>query len=107
MNTKTLNSIRVFNIRNNKGNPVENFFVVKMNGALAFQCRDCRIATVDIDNTTVTIFQGWNDSNTIDKFRNIFFKEYARLNTLSTKKGIEEALEKGEFADWKIKMYKP
>jgi len=110
MNTKILDSIRVEQMINDKGNLASNQFIIKMDGGIAFQSYDSLIVTVDEDNRVITIYPDWYHSVTTRKYRNMFFRNYAHFRdhahfrSLSTKKGIEEALQKGEINGWKIKM---
>ena len=103
MNTKILNSIKVEQMENLKGNPAANQFVIYLDGGIAFQSYDSLIATVDREKGIVTIYPDWDYSVTTGKHRNIFFENYAVIRSLASKKGIEEALEKGEVNGWKVR----
>ena len=103
MNTKVLNSIKVEQMINDNDNPAANQFVIRVDGGIVFQSYDSIIATVDYDKNVVTICPDWDYSNTTGKHRNIFFKDYAHIRSLSTKDGIEKALQKGELNGWKIR----
>ena len=103
MNTKILDSIKIEQMENNNGNPAANQFIIRVDGGIIFQSYDSIIATVDYNKQVITIYPDWDYSNTTGKHRNIFFKDYAYLRSLSTKKGIEEALQKGEINGWKVR----
>ena len=79
-----------------------NQFILRVGNTIAFQSYDSTIAVVDRDDNTVTIFPDWDYSVTTGKHRNIFFRDYAYIPELATKKGIEKALKDGICGRWKV-----
>ena len=87
---------------NDNGNGAINQFVLRVGNTIVFQSYDSTIAIVDRDNDIVTIFPNWNYSVTTGKHRNIFFRDYAYIPDLATKKGVDKALKDGICGKWKI-----
>ena len=95
-------SFTVEQMINNRGNGAMNQFVLRGDNKIIFQSYDSTIAVVDRDDNTVTIFPDWDYSVTTGKHRNIFFRDYAYIPELATKKGIEKALKDGICGRWKV-----
>ena len=98
--------ITVEQMINDRGNGAINQFVIRdeENSRLAFQSYNSIIAVVDYHEDTITIFPDWDYSTTTGKHRNIFFRDYAHISALATKKGIEKALADGWCGErWQIK----
>lgn len=89
---------------NNNNNPAANQFVIYGEGKKIFQSYDSIIAVVDYNNKTIELGEDWNYSRTTGKHRNIFFRDYANIPDLSSKKGIEKALKNGLCNRWTIKL---
>ena len=87
---------------NDRGNGAMNQFVLRGDNKIIFQSYDSTIAIVDRDDNTVTIFPDWDYSVTTGKHRNIFFRDYAYISDLASKKGIEKALKDGICGRWKV-----
>lgn len=89
---------------NDRGNGAMNQFVLYVGNTIAFQSYDSLIATVDRDSKTITLFPAWDYSVTTSKHRNIFFRDYANIPDLATKKGIENALKNRLCNGWVIRL---
>ena len=87
---------------NDRGNGAMNQFVLRGDNKIIFQSYDSTIAVVDHDDNTVTIYPDWDYSVTTGKHRNIFFRDYAYISDLASKKGIEKALKDGICGRWKV-----
>ena len=97
-------TLKVEQMINDRGNGAVNQFVLYMNNVIAFQSYDSIIATVDKDSKTVILYKDWDYSKTTGKHRNIFFRDYANIPDLASKKGIEDALKNGLCNGWKIRL---
>lgn len=96
------NNYRVEQMINDKGNGATNQFIIHVGSKLIFQSYDSIIATVDKTEKTVTLGMAWDYSKTTEKHRNIFFRDYANIPDLASKKGIQDALKNGLCNGWKI-----
>ena len=96
--------MRVEQMINDRGNGAMNQFVLYVDNIIAFQSYDSLIATVDRSEKEVTLFPSWDYSVTTGKHRNIFFKDYANIPDLASKKGIENALKNGLCNGWTIRL---
>ena len=97
-------TLKVEQMINDSGNGAVNQFVLYMNNVIAFQSYDSIIAVVDKDSKTITLYADWDYSKTTGKHRNIFFRDYANIPDLASKKGIEDALKNGLCNGWKISL---
>ena len=97
-------NFKVEQMINDKGNGAMNQFVLYVGNTIAFQSYDSLIAVVDRDEKLVVLYPAWDYSVTTGKHRNIFFRDYANIPDLSTKKGIEQALTNGLCNGWKITL---
>lgn len=89
---------------NDRGNGAMNQFVLYVGNTIAFQSYDSLIAIVDRDEKVITLFPDWDYSVTTGKHRNIFFRDYANIPDLASKKGIETALKNGLCNGWAIHL---
>ena len=96
-------SVSVEQMINDRGNGAMNQFVIHDGNALIFQSYSSLIAVVDYDTNEITLGEDWDYSVTTGKHRNIFFRDYANISDLATKKGIEKALKNGICGRWKVK----
>lgn len=96
------NNYRVEQMINDRGNGAVNQFVIYADNKIIFQSYDSIIATVDKTEKTVTLGMDWDYSKTTGKHRNIFFRDYANIPDLASKKGIQDALKNGLCNGWKI-----
>ena len=96
-------SVSVEQMINDRGNGAMNQFVIHDGNALIFQSYSSLIAVVDYDTHEIILGEDWDYSVTTGKHRNIFFREYANISDLATKKGIEKALKNGICGRWKVK----
>ena len=103
MNTK-LENIKAEQLINDRGNGATNQFALYVDNIIAFQSYDSTIAVVDRDKKTVVLYPDWDYSKTTGKHRNIFFRDYANIPDLASKKGIENALKNGLCNGWKIRL---
>ena len=97
-----MNNYKVEQMINDRGNGAVNQFVLYVGNTIAFQSYDSTIAIVDRDNKTVVLFPDWDYSKTTGKHRNIFFRDYANIPDLASKKGIQDALKNGLCNGWTI-----
>ena len=96
-------SVSVEQMINDRGNGAMNQFVIHDGNALIFQSYSSLIAVVDYDTNEIILGEDWDYSVTTGKHRNIFFRDYANISDLATKKGIEKALKVGMCGRWKVK----
>jgi len=96
------NNYRVEQMINDRGNGATFQFIIHVGNKLIFQSYDSIIATVDKTEKTVTLGMAWDYSKTTGKHRNIFFRDYANIPDLASKKGIQDALKNGLCNGWKI-----
>ena len=96
------NNYRVEQMINDRGNGAMNQFVIYADDKIIFQSYDSIIATVSKANKTVTLGSNWDYSVTTGKHRNIFFRDYANIPDLASKKGIQDALKNGLCNGWTI-----
>lgn len=89
---------------NDRGNGAMNQFVIHDGNLLMFQSYSSLIAVVNYDTREIILGSDWDYSVTTGKHRNIFFKDYAYISDLSTKKGIEKALKNGICGKWSVKL---
>lgn len=101
---KTLGTFRVEQMINDRGNGAMNQFVLYVGNSIAFQSYDSTIAVVDRDAKTVVLYSNWDYSVTTGKHRNIFFRDYANIPDLASKKGIENALKNGLCNGWTLTL---
>ena len=90
-NEKRFLTVSVEQMINDRGNGAMNQFVIHDDGLLMFQSYYSLIAVVDYSTTT-------------GKHRNIFFRDYAYIPELATKKGIDKALKCGKCDGWEVKL---
>lgn len=96
------NNYRVEQMINDRGNGAVNQFVIYADGKIIFQSYNSIIAVVDKTNKTIELGEDWDYSVTTGKHRNIFFRDYANIPDLASKKGIQYALKNGLCNGWKI-----
>ena len=96
------NNYRVEQMINDRGNGAMNQFVIYADGKIIFQSYNSIIAVVDKTNKTIELGEDWDYSVTTGKHRNIFFRDYANIPDLASKKGIQDALKNGLCNGWKI-----
>lgn len=89
---------------NDRGNGAMNQFVIHDGDLLMFQSYDSLIAVVNRATKEIILGTAWDYSVTTGKHRNIFFRDYANIPDLGTKKGIENALKNGLCNGWTIKL---
>lgn len=94
--------MKVEQMINDRGNGAMNQFVISGEGKMIFQSYNSMIAKVDYNDKVITLGADWDYSVTTGKHRNIFFRDYARFNALTTKKGIEKAIEDGYCDGFKV-----
>lgn len=99
-----MENYKVEQMINDRGNGAMNQFVIYADGKIIFQSYDSIIATVDKANKTVTLGSDWDYSVTTGKHRNIFFRDYANIPDLASKKGIQDALKNGLCNGWTISI---
>ena len=86
------------------GREVANQFVISGDGKQTFQSYDSMIVEVDLENKTITIGIDYDYSNTTNRYRCAFFRDYtfSELRPLADRKTLEKALSDGEFGNWKV-----
>lgn len=87
--------MKVEQMINDRGNGAMNQFVISGEGKMIFQSYNSMIAEVDYNDKVITFGKDWDYSVTTGKHRNIFFRDYASFNDLTTKKGVEKAIKDG------------
>ena len=87
---------------NDRGNGAMNQFVIHDGNLLMFQSYSSLIAVVNYDTREIILGSDWDYSVTTGKHRNIFFRDYAYIPELATKKGIEKALKDEICGRWKV-----
>lgn len=97
-----MENYRVEQMINDRGNGAMNQFVIYADGKIIFQSYNSIIAVVDKMNKTIKLGEDWDYSVTTGKHRNIFFRDYANIPDLASKKGIQDALKNGLCNGWKI-----
>ena len=97
-----MENYRVEQMINDRGNGAMNQFVIYADGKIIFQSYNSIIAVVDKTNKTIELGEDWDYSVTTGKHRNIFFRDYANIPDLASKKGIQDALKNGLCNGWKI-----
>ena len=97
-----MENYRVEQMINDRGNGAMNQFVIYADGKIIFQSYNSIIAIVDKTNKTIELGEDWDYSVTTGKHRNIFFRDYANIPDLASKKGIQDALKNGLCNGWKI-----
>lgn len=105
-NKKNFLRISVEQMINDRGNGAMNQFVIRDydHNTVMFQSYDSLIAVVNFTNRKVHIGSDWDYSVTTGKHRNIFFRDYANIPELATKKGIDKALKYGKCDGWEVKL---
>ena len=103
-NEKKFLTVSVEQMINDRGNGAMNQFVIHDGNLLMFQSYNSLIAVVDYDNSTVFLGSDWDYSVTTGKHRNIFFRDYAHISDLTTKKGVDKALKYGKCGNWEIRL---
>lgn len=103
-NEKKFLTVSVEQMINDRGNGAMNQFIIHDGALLMFQSYDSLIAVVDRQNRTVFVGSDWDYSVTTGKYRNIFFRDYAYIPELATKKGIDKALKYGKCDGWEVKL---
>lgn len=96
-------SINVEQMINDRGNGAMNQFVIHDGNLLMFQSYSSLIAVVNYDANEIVFGEDWDYSTTTGKHRNIFFRDYAYIPDLASKKGIEKALKDGICGKWKVR----
>lgn len=99
-----MENYRVEQMINDRGNGAMNQFVIYADGKIIFQSYNSIIAVVDKTNKTIELGEDWDYSVTTGKHRNIFFRDYANIPDLASKKGIQDALKNGLCNGWKISI---
>ena len=97
-----MENYRVEQLINDRGNGAMNQFVIYADNKKIFQSYDSIIAVVDYTNKTVTLGDNWDYSVTTGKHRNIFFRDYANIPDLASKKGILDAMKNGLCNGWRL-----
>lgn len=97
-----MENYRVEQMINDRGNGAMNQFVIYADEKIIFQSYNSIIAVVDKMNKTIELGEDWDYSVTTGKHRNIFFRDYANIPDLASKKGIQDALKNGLCNGWKI-----
>lgn len=98
------NNYRVEQMINDRGNGAVNQFIIYADGKIIFQSYDSIIAVVNKMDKTIELGADWDYSVTTGKHRNIFFRDYANIPDLATKKGIQDALKNGLCNGWTISL---
>ena len=93
--------MRVTNMTNSRGRKVANQFVIENGNVYTFQSYNSVIATVDFDNSIITLGGDWNYSTTTSRYRNKFF-ETLGLDELSDTASVKEAIKNRAVADYKV-----
>lgn len=96
--------ITVSNMVNDNGNDAVNQFVIRDGNLLMFQSYSSLIAVVNYTTKEIVLGEDWDYSKTTGKHRNIFFRDYANIPDLASKKGIENALKNGLCNGWKLRL---
>ena len=99
-----MENYRVEQMINDRGNGAMNQFVIYADGKVIFQSYNSIIAVVDRVNKSIELGSNWDYSTTTGKHRNIFFRDYANIPDLASKKGIEYALKNGLCNGWTIEL---
>ena len=99
-----MENYRVEQMINDRGNGAMNQFVIYADNKIIFQSYKSIIAVVNRANKSIELGADWDYSVTTGKHRNIFFRDYANIPDLDTKKGIEKALKNGLCNGWSIKL---
>ena len=89
---------------NDRGNGAMNQFVIYADSKIIFQSYNSIIAVVDRANKSIELGSDWDYSVTTDKHRNIFFRDYANIPDLASKKDVLDALKNGLCNGWTIKF---
>ena len=103
-NLNNIENIRVEQMINDKGNSAANQFVIYGDNVKVFQSYNSVVAIVNYETKTVSLTDAWDYSMTTGKHRNIFFRDYANIRDLASKKGILDALKNGLCNGWTIKL---
>lgn len=93
--------MKVTNITNGRGRKVPNQFIIENENVYTFQSYDSVIATVDFDNSTITLGSGWNYSTTTSRYRNAFF-ETLGLYEMSNTESVRKAINDGEIVGYTV-----
>lgn len=104
MKTENYLNVSVEQMINDRGNGAMNQFVIHDGDLLMFQSYSSLIAVVNYATKEIVLGSDWDYSVTTGKHRNIFFRDYANIPDLGTKKGIEYALKNGLCNGWTIKL---
>lgn len=99
-----MENYRVEQMINDRGNGAMNQFVIYADDKIIFQSYNSIIAVIDKMNKTIELGEDWDYSVTTGKHRNIFFRDYANIPDLASKKGIEYALKNGLCNGWTLKL---
>ena len=99
-----MNNYKVEQMINDRGNGAMNQFVIYADEKIIFQSYSSIIAVVDKANKTIELGEDWDYSVTTGKHRNIFFRDYANIPDLASKKGIQDALKNGLCNGWTITL---
>lgn len=92
-------------VRNMEGRSgkVANQFIITGDGKTTFQSYDSTIAEINNNAKEIIIHPHYNYSKTTGKYRNQFF-ENEGFSGLATLKGLEKAIEEGNYEGWTVKM---
>ena len=93
--------MKVTNITNSRGRKVANQFVIENGNMYTFQSYNSVIATVDFDNSIITLGYDWNYGTTTSRYRNKFFSTLG-LDELTDTASVREAIKNGAVADYKV-----
>lgn len=96
--------MKVTNITNSRGRKVPNQFIIENENVYTFQSYESIIATVDFDNSIITLGRDWDYSTTTSRYRNAFF-ETLGLDEMSDTTSVRAALRNGEVVGYKV-VYK-
>lgn len=94
--------MKIENIVNSNGNKVANQFVIRNDreNSLIFQSYNSVVCEVFMNGglgfkKVVHFGKNWDYSKTTGKYLHIFLKNYAHISELTTKKDIQEAIDRG------------
>ena len=103
-NEKRFLEFSVEQMINDRGNGAMNQFVIRDGDIIMFQSYRSLIAIVNRATKEVVVGSDYDYSITTGKHRNIFFRDYAYIPKLATKKGIDEAIKCGKCDGWTVKL---
>ena len=98
-----MTNIKISNMESTRGNLVPNQFIINdyESRKTIFQSYDSTIIVIDRLNKVIEVHPDWDYSRTTGKYRNLFF-DVEGFYELASKKGLLEAIEKGEYRVYKV-----